>query len=137
MPHCCLRFLPAQWQYQPKLPCSKKPKCKCCDEYAAYLRGYGFDVDVRITDDLAQISSQAGIPKEFQGCHTMFVDGYVVKASFRGTWLETVLGTAGYLGITLPGMPARSPGMAGEKRGEFIINAVAKDGAPPGIDTVE
>jgi hypothetical protein len=34
-------------------------------------------------------------------------------------------------------MPAGSPGMPGEKRDEFIIYAVAIDGTPPGIYTVE
>jgi hypothetical protein len=115
----------------------KKPKCKCCDVYAAYLRSYGFEVDVKITNELAQISSQAGIPKEFQGCHTMFVDGYVVEGLVPGHVVRKLLSERpAILGITLPGMPAGSPGMAGVKR-DFIIYAVAKDGAPPGIYTVE
>lgn len=95
---CCLRFLPAPSQYQPKLscsrpklPCSRSRNLKCCDEYAAYLRCYGFDVDVRITNELAQISSQAGIPEKFQGCHTMFVDGYVVEGLVPGHVVRKLL----------------------------------------------
>jgi hypothetical protein len=107
-------------------------RCIC-----AYLRGYGFEVDVKITNELAQISSQAGIPKESQGCHTMFVDGYVVEGLVPGHVVRKLLSERpAILGITLPGMPAGSPGMAGVKR-DFIIYAVAKDGAPPGIYTVE
>ena len=56
----------------------KNPQCSCCEGYAAYLRQNGFDVDVRPTNDLAEISQKAGVPEDLQGCHTMFVDGYVV-----------------------------------------------------------
>lgn len=30
----------------------KNPQCSCCEGYAAYLRQYGFDVEVKPTDDL-------------------------------------------------------------------------------------
>jgi len=56
----------------------KNPQCGCCEACAAYLRKNGFDVDEKPTNDLAEISRKAGVPEEFQGCHTMFVDGYVV-----------------------------------------------------------
>lgn len=116
----------------------KKPKCKCCDEYAAYLRGYGFEVDVTITNELAQMSTQAGIPEKFRGCHTMFVDGYVVEGLVPGHVVrKLLLERPAIVGITLPGMPTGSPGMPGEKKGEFIIYAVGKDRAPPSIYAVE
>jgi len=56
----------------------KNPQCTCCDEYAAYLRQNGFEVEVHETNDLADISRKAGVPANFQGCHTMFVNDYVV-----------------------------------------------------------
>src|SRR5882757_8558753 len=56
----------------------KNPQCTCCDEYAAYLRQNGFEVEVHETNDLADISRKAGVPAKFQGCHTMFVNDYVV-----------------------------------------------------------
>jgi hypothetical protein len=45
----------------------KIPQCSCCDEYAVYLRNHGFDVDVKPTNDLAAISSDAGVPDQYQG----------------------------------------------------------------------
>ncbi len=51
----------------------KDPQCGCCEGYAAYLRKNGFTVDVKPTNDLAEISRKAGVPSELQGCHTMFV----------------------------------------------------------------
>jgi len=56
----------------------KNPQCTCCEGYAAYLRKNGFEVEVKTSHDLAKISQGAGVPEELQGCHTMFVDKYVV-----------------------------------------------------------
>src|SRR5216684_4196935 len=56
----------------------KNPQCTCCEGYATYLRKNGFEVEVTPTNDLAEISQKAGVPEELQGCHTMFVDKYVV-----------------------------------------------------------
>jgi hypothetical protein len=54
----------------------KNPQCSCCEGYAAYLRKNGFEVDIKPTNDLAEISRKAGVPEQMQGCHTMFVNGY-------------------------------------------------------------
>ena len=40
-------------------------------------------------------------------------------------------------GITLPGMPAGSPGMFGAKTGPFTIYAVTKDGEEPTVYATE
>ena len=34
----------------------KKPECSCCEGYAAYLRRNGFEVNMKPTNDLAEIS---------------------------------------------------------------------------------
>ena len=57
----------------------KNPQCGCCESYADYLRENGFTVEVKPTHDLAQISRDAGIPDDFQGCHTTFLGDYVVS----------------------------------------------------------
>src|SRR5712691_2408649 len=102
----------------------KNPQCSCCEGYAAYLRSKGFEVDVKSTD-LAQISSKAGVPEKFQGCHTMFVNGYVVDGHVPVKIIRKMLSERPAIaGITLPGMPAGSPGMTGYKIGTFTIYAV-------------
>src|SRR5438105_4551335 len=40
----------------------KNPQCGCCEGYAAYLRQNGFTVDVKPTNDLAEISQKAVVP---------------------------------------------------------------------------
>jgi hypothetical protein len=112
----------------------KNPQCSCCEGYAAYLRQNGFGVDVKPTNDLAEISQKAGVPEKMQGCHTMFVDRYVVDGHVPVSVIRKLLSERPSIaGITLPGMPEGSPGMTGRKSGPFTIYAVTKDGAPPTV----
>ena len=116
----------------------KDPQCGCCEGYAAYLRQNGFAVDVKPTNDLAEISRKAGVPSELQGCHTMFVDGYVVDGHVPIKTIRKLLSERPAIaGITLPGMPTGSPGMTGKKTAPFKIYAVNKDGTPPTIYATE
>jgi hypothetical protein len=116
----------------------KDPQCGCCEGYAAYLRQNGFAVEVHPTTDLAEISRQAGVPSELQGCHTMFVDGYVVDGHVPVKTIRKLLSERPAIaGITLPGMPTGSPGMTGEKTAPFKIYAVHKDRTPPTVYAVE
>ncbi len=116
----------------------KNPECSCCEGYAAYLRKNGFEVDVKPTNDLAEISRKAGVPENLQGCHTMFVDGYVIDGHVPVNLIRKLLSERPAIaGITLPGMPEGSPGMTGRKSGPFTIYAVTKDGAPPKVYATE
>src|SRR5712692_1710509 len=106
----------------------KNPQCSCCEGYAAYLRKNGFEVEVEATHDLADISRKAGVPEELQGCHTMFVGNYVVDGHVPVNVIRRLLSERPAIaGITLPGMPAGSPGMTGSKTAPFTIYAVKKD----------
>jgi hypothetical protein len=116
----------------------KNPQCSCCEAYAAYLQQNGFQVDVKPTNDLAEISSKAGVPAELEGCHTMLVEGYVVDGLVPVNVIQKLLEEKPAIaGITLPGMPAGAPGMAGTKTGPFTIYAVSKDGSAPKVYAVE
>lgn len=110
----------------------KNPQCSCCEGYADYLRDNGFDMTVRPTNDLATISRDAGMPEDLQGCHTMFIDGYVVDGHVPVGVLRRMLAERPPIkGITLPGMPAGSPGMVGTKTAPFVVYALPKDGGAP------
>src|SRR5262245_9541312 len=111
----------------------KNPQCGCCEGYAAYLRENGFEVDVKPTNDLEEISQKAGVPEDLQGCHTMFIEGYVVDGHVPVEVIKKLLSERPRIaGITLPGMPEGSPGMTGRKQETFVIYAVSKD-APPTV----
>jgi|DewCreStandDraft_4_1066084.scaffolds.fasta_scaffold18874_3 hypothetical protein len=116
----------------------KSPQCDCCEGYAAYLRKHGFAVEVVTTHELARISRNAGVPEAMQGCHTTFIEGYVVDGHVPiGAIRKLLAERPAVAGITLPGMPDGSPGMSGRKQGPFRIYAVHKNGAAPTLYTVE
>ncbi len=110
----------------------KNPSCTCCEGYAQYLEQNGFKVDVRPTNDLAEISRKAGIPGALEGCHTSFIGDYVVDGHVPVKTIRKLLDERPAIaGITLPGMPPGSPGMSGEKTGPLTVFAISRDGTPP------
>ena len=112
----------------------KNPSCTCCEGYAQYLEKSGFKVDVKPTNDLAEISRNAGVPEDLEGCHTMFVGGYVVDGHVPVEVIRKLLAEKPAIaGITLPGMPSGSPGMTGPKTETWTIYAVTKDGKSPKV----
>ena len=115
----------------------KNPSCTCCEGYAQYLDKNGFQVDVKPTNDLAEISRDAGVPEELEGCHTMFVGRYVVDGHVPVEVVRKLLAERPQIaGITLPGMPSGSPGMGGPRLGTWTIYAVTKGGEPPHVFAV-
>jgi hypothetical protein len=95
-------------------------------------------VEVKPSNDLAEISSKAGVPADLEGCHTMFVEGYVVDGHVPADVIQKLLKEKPAIaGITLPGMPMGSPGMGGTKTAPFTVYAVSKDGAAPKVYAVE
>jgi hypothetical protein len=108
----------------------KNPDCECCDVYAEYLRKHGFAVTVMPTNNLSEIDRRAGLLERLEGCHTTFIDRYFVSGHVPIEAVEMLLTQRPSIkGITLPGMPTGSPGMAGSKLQAFTIFAIALDGA--------
>lgn len=117
----------------------KRPECGCCEAYAAYLRQEGFDVEVRPTDTLDQMSRAAGVPEELEGCHLTMIDGYAVEGHIQVSTVRRLLAErlANVAAITLPGMPTGTPGMPGPKQGSLMIYAIGKTGGAPTIYDVQ
>ena len=108
----------------------KDPSCGCCAEYAEYLRRNGFDVAVVDTADLPEVKRFHGVPAPLQGCHTTVVGGYVVEGHVPAAAIERLLAEKPAIrGVSLPGMPEGSPGMAGAKKAPFTIFAITEDGS--------
>jgi hypothetical protein len=96
-----------------------------------YLRQEGFEVEVKTTNNLDGITLEAGVPEQLAGCHTMFVDGYVVVGHVASDVVRKLLAERPPLiGIAIPGMPTGVPGMEGPKSGPISIYAVSRDKAP-------
>jgi len=116
----------------------KNPDCSCCEDYAIYLRENGFSVNVKQSDDVAEIGSKAGVPKDRKGCHTSFIDGYVIDGHVPANVIHKLLADKPAInGIALPGMPMGSPGMAGQKTEKFTIYAIMKNGKTSTVYALE
>jgi hypothetical protein len=114
----------------------KNPQCGCCEGHADYLRENGFEVTVKPTHDLPLIKRQHEVPGALEGCHTTLIDGYVVEGHVPvSTLLRLLSERPSIKGISLPGMPAGSPGMSGAKAGPFTIYEIT-DG-PANVYAVE
>jgi hypothetical protein len=114
----------------------KNPQCGCCEGYADYLRENGFEVTVQPTHDLPLLHRQHGVPESLVGCHTTLVDGYVVEGHVPIKALLRLLTERPEIkGISLPDMPAGSPGMGGEKAAPFTIYEIGE--GPPKVYAVE
>ena len=107
----------------------KSPQCGCCVGYMAYLRKQGFEVEEVEVEDMNEIKAQYGIRTNMQSCHTMVVDGYFVEGHVPIAAVNKLLEEMPDIdGISLPGMPAGSPGMPGIKSGDFNIFAISSGG---------
>ncbi len=108
----------------------KDPNCGCCEGHAEYLREHGIELDIKPVDNLAQISQEAGIPSDYQGCHTILLSGYVIEGHVSIEIIQKLLAErpTDVVGISLPGMPLGVPGMGGENTGPYDIYAIKKDG---------
>ncbi|MCX2720983.1 DUF411 domain-containing protein [Roseibium salinum] len=106
----------------------KNPQCGCCESYAEYLRQNGFTVTVQPTHELGEMSRDAGIPDEFQGCHLSMIEDYVVSGHVPIDTINKLLTERPRIkGITLPGMPLGSPGMGGNKQGPFTVYEIGDE----------
>lgn len=95
----------------------KNPDCTCCEEYAKYLSRNGYMIRVVSTDDLPAVKRQHGVLAQLEGCHTLVVGKYVVEGHVPYKHIDRLLAEKPDIGgISLPGMPMGSPGMAAARR---------------------
>ena len=117
---------PAVAGEKPQATLYKNPQCDCCEGHAAYLRQHGYTVTVKPTHDLTSINRQFGVPEKLEGCHTTVIGGYVVEGHVPiKTFDRLITERPNIRGISLPGMPAGSPGMTGRKTGRFTIYEIS------------
>ncbi|MBL8710954.1 MAG: DUF411 domain-containing protein [Rhodospirillaceae bacterium] len=115
----------------PRLRLVKDPNCGCCEGHAAYLEQNGFEVTIEESSDLNSVRRQEGIPDQLAGCHTIFVDGYIVEGHVPAAAIRKLLNERPAIrGISLPGMPPGSPGMNGEKEGALVVLEIGQSTMP-------
>lgn len=106
----------------------KNPQCGCCREYAKILEQSGFEVEVVDSFDLPSVKREHGVPEALEGCHTTLVDGYVIEGHVPVDVVQRLLREKPAIkGISLPGMPAGSPGMMGEKTAPLTVYEISDE----------
>lgn len=112
----------------------KTPWCGCCEAWADKMQEAGYDVVIRIEEDLEPVRQEAGVPDSLMGCHTAFIDGYVIEGHVPAMDIARLLTSRpDVTGIAVPGMPMGSPGMEmGGQTQSYQVMAF-KDGNAAGV----
>ena len=109
----------------------KSPTCGCCKEWVTYLQEEGFNVTAIDHDDVDSIKVKYGLtdPK-LKSCHTAIVDGYIVEGHVPASDIERLLRTRpkNIKGLSAPGMPMMSPGMASRTPKDYDVLSFTESG---------
>lgn len=104
----------------------KSMNCGCCTSYIAELkRDYNVDVVISSDSELSEIKDSLNIDPNMRSCHTILVGDYFIEGHVPIEAVEKLLAENPNIdGISLPRMPAGSPGMGGVKSGLFTIYSI-------------
>jgi hypothetical protein len=106
----------------------KTSTCSCCGLYVTIMDEEGWDVEIVTVEDIETVMDEYKIPEGKRSCHLSLVDDYFIVGHVPLEVIEELLDDSPDIdGISLPGMPAGSPGMGGEKSETWIIYSI-KDG---------
>jgi len=115
----------------PTVVVNKTPTCGCCGKWVKHLQAAGFTVEVNDLDNLAPIKERVGVPYSLGSCHTAEVGGYFIEGHVPADDVKRLVKDkpAGK-GLTVPGMPAGSPGMEvpSGQVDRYEVLLVGKDG---------
>ena len=113
----------------PAITVYKSPTCGCCTEWAGHLRNSGFSVEMVDIRDLGRIKAMAGVKPELASCHTAFVSGYTIEGHVPADDIKRLLAEhPDARGLTVPGMPAGSPGMESPTPEHYQVLLIDKAG---------
>ena len=110
----------------------KSSTCECCAKWVDHLRANGFAPVVHDEEGMDAIKDRLGVPKDVRSCHTAKIEEYLVEGHVPAQDIRRLLATRQKVaGLAVPGMPARTPGMAqpGDKVEGFEVVAFQSDGA--------
>lgn len=113
----------------------KDPLCGCCQQWVAHMASSGFRPAVQDVADLDAIKQRYGVPAGLHACHTGIVNGVIIEGHVPAADVRRFLrerpSVAGQpaRGLAVPGMPAGSPGMDGDRTERYTVLAFDAAGA--------
>ena len=115
----------------------KSATCGCCAAWIDHMKDNGFPVEAHDSDNLNEYKIKAKLGAGLGSCHTAFVGGYAVEGHVPANDVKRMLlEKPDISGLTAPGMPMNSPGMApkGSKPSGYDVVSF-KDGEAVGVFT--
>ena len=77
-----------------------------------HLRASGYPVKAENVPDVTPIKQRYNVPQPLRACHTALVEGYVIEGHVPADLIDRLLRESPRAaGLSVPGMPAGSPGM--------------------------
>ena len=111
----------------------KSRTCQCCQQWVRHMEDSGFETKIHHPADLNRVKDEHGIATEYQSCHTAVTsDGYVFEGHIPARFMQQFLENPpqGAIGLSVPGMPAGSPGMEmGDRFTPYQVWLLKKDGS--------
>lgn len=98
----------------PVMDVYKSPTCQCCEKWIDHVHAQGFRTSVLHPADLDGTKDKLGVLPAYRSCHTAVTkDGYVFEGHVPAKFIRQFLAEKpeGAIGLSVPGMPAGSPGM--------------------------
>ena len=101
----------------------KSPTCGCCTDWVKHLEENGFEVEVSEVDNVTPVKIEAGLTPALASCHTAFINDYVIEGHVPADDIKRLLTQAPQArGLSVPGMPAGSPGMEmGDRKDTYQV----------------
>lgn len=109
----------------------KSPTCGCCSSWISYLEEEGFTVEAIDHDNLESMKPGFGLPDmALASCHTGIIDGYLIEGHVPASDILRLLRErpANVKGLTAPGMPMMSPGMASRTPKDYDVLSFTETG---------
>jgi len=98
---------------KPTITVYKTATCGCCGGWIEHLEAEGYEVIAEDVDNLAAIKAELGVGPYLASCHTALIDGYIVEGHVPVEDIDRLLAERPEIaGLSAPGMPSGSPGMA-------------------------
>lgn len=114
----------------------KTPTCGCCSVWIDHLKENDYTVVATDHNDLRDIKHEHGVDPRLQSCHTAVSEaGYVFEGHVTAGAIDQFLANPprGAIGLSVPGMPAGTPGMEMGDRFDPYIIVQMNTNSPPTV----
>jgi len=115
---------------------NRSAQCGCCKKWIDHVVKHNFAVTDNVTNEMAQIKKQLGLPPRLASCHTAVIEGYVIEGHVPAQDIMRLIKEKpdNIAGLSVPGMPMGTPGMEAHpgveygRKDNFDVVAYDKDG---------